>query len=135
MLMSRTPDHSRDLLFGLLALQIGLIDQDQLVASFRAWSRDKKRSMADQFVARGDLDPEQRGLLEGLVAQHLKKHGGDAGKSLAAIPVSRCTCESLAHVGDADVNASLVHLGPAPTQVEDPDRTASYAVGSATSDG
>ena len=29
----------RDLLFGLLALQNGLIDQVQLVAGFQAWNR------------------------------------------------------------------------------------------------
>ena len=32
---------NRDLLFGLLALQNGLIDQDVLVAAFRSWTRDK----------------------------------------------------------------------------------------------
>ena len=31
--MSPPPDPSRDLLFGLLALQVGLIDQGQLVAA------------------------------------------------------------------------------------------------------
>ena len=46
----------RSLLFGLLALQNGLIDQVQLVAAFQAWTRDKTRSLADQLVARGDLD-------------------------------------------------------------------------------
>jgi eukaryotic-like serine/threonine-protein kinase len=30
----------RHLLFGLLALQNGLIDQGQLVAAFQAWTRD-----------------------------------------------------------------------------------------------
>jgi hypothetical protein len=29
----------RDMLFGLLALQNGLIDQVQLVAAFQAWTR------------------------------------------------------------------------------------------------
>ena len=76
-------DHN--LLFGLLALQNGLIDQVQLVAAFQAWTRDKARPLADHLVGRGDLDAEQRGLLEALVAQHLKKHGGDAEKSLAAV--------------------------------------------------
>jgi hypothetical protein len=54
--MLRTTDPSRDLLFGLLALQIGLIDQTALVAAFHAWTRDKGRPMADHLVARGDLD-------------------------------------------------------------------------------
>ena len=50
----------RHLLFGLLALQNGLIDQGALVAAFQAWTRDKSRSLADQLVARGDLDADAR---------------------------------------------------------------------------
>jgi hypothetical protein len=93
----------RHLLFGLIALQIGLIDQSKLVASFQAWTLDKARSLADHFVAHGDLDSEQRALLEALVAQHQKKHG-DARESLAAIPSGRSTRESLARLGDPDLD-------------------------------
>ena len=76
----------RHLLFGLLALQNGLIDQSARVAAFQAWTRDKTRSLADQLVARSGLDPEQR-LGEAMVGLHLKKHGGNVEKSLAAIPL------------------------------------------------
>jgi eukaryotic-like serine/threonine-protein kinase len=43
------------LLFGLLALQTGLIDQAALFAAFHAWTQDKGRTLADQFVALGYL--------------------------------------------------------------------------------
>jgi hypothetical protein len=46
----------RHLLFGMLALQSGLVDQGALVAAFQAWTREEARSLADQLVARGDLD-------------------------------------------------------------------------------
>ena len=46
----------RNLLFGLLALQNGLIDQVKLVAAFQAWTLDKGRSIAEHLVDRGDLD-------------------------------------------------------------------------------
>jgi serine/threonine-protein kinase len=126
----------RNLLFGLLALQIGLIDQSELVAAFQAWTLDKARSLADHLVALGDLDPEQRALLEALVAQHQKKHG-DAGESLAAIPAGRSTRESLAQLGDPELGALIAQLAPGSTlaEAEDPDRTASFAVGTATSGG
>ena len=88
-----------DLLFGLLALQVGLIDQGQLVAAFQAWTRDKARALADHLVARGDLEADDRSAVEGLVARHLKKHGGDVGRSLAAMPAGRSTRESLARIG------------------------------------
>jgi hypothetical protein len=37
----------RDLLFGLLATQNGLVNQGQLVAAFQAWVLDKSRPLAD----------------------------------------------------------------------------------------
>ena len=127
---------AHDLLFGMLALQNGLIDQVQLVAAFQSWTRARERPLAEHLVTRGDLDPEQRSGVDAMVALHLKKHGGNAERSLAAIPAGRSTRESLARAGDAEVEASLVHLGPAATQAdEDADRTAAYSVGSVTSDG
>ena len=56
-------DTDRHLLFGLLALQNGLIQQAQLVAAFHAWTCDKARPLADHLVALGYLTPvefEQR---------------------------------------------------------------------------
>jgi hypothetical protein len=52
-------DTNRDLLFGLMALQNGMIDQARLAAAFRGWTRDKGRSITDQLVGRGDLDAER----------------------------------------------------------------------------
>jgi eukaryotic-like serine/threonine-protein kinase len=126
----------RHLLFGLLALQTGLIQQAQLVAAFHAWTCDKSRSLAEHLIALGHLDPTHRPLLEGLAAAHLDRHGGDVEKSLAAVPAGRSTCESLARLADVEIAASIGHLAGVLTEVDDEsDRTASYAVGTATSDG
>ncbi len=50
----------RHLLFGLIALQVGLIDQAQLVTAFQAWVRDKARPLPDHLADHGDLDAERR---------------------------------------------------------------------------
>ena len=128
---------ARDLLFGLLALQNGLINQVQLVAAFQAWTLDKARALADLLVDRGDLSRSRRDLLAALVEEHLKEHGGDAERSLATLPAGRSTRESLAHLGDPDLGATLGLVGSVhgSTDDGDADRTASYAVGTATSDG
>ena len=55
----------RHLLFGLLALQNGLINQGQLVAAFQAWTLDKSKSLADHLEARGDLTARQAGAARG----------------------------------------------------------------------
>jgi serine/threonine-protein kinase len=126
----------RNLLFGLLALQNGLIDQVQFVAAFQAWTLDRSRSLADHLAACGDLDDEDRLAVEALAARHIKKHGGDLEQSLAAINAGRSTRESFARLADADIEASLGHLGSQSAQAgEDADRTNSFSVGTATSDG
>ncbi len=128
----------RNLLFGLLALQNGLIDQDQLVAAFRAWSRDKRRQIAEYLVDRGDLDADQRGVVQAMVGLHEKKHGGSVEKILAAIPAGRSTRESLAALGDSEIEGTVAHVGPGPTSSQShaaADRTTPCCVGSATSDG
>ena len=79
--MNQGKDSSRHLLFGLLALQTGLIDQAALVAAFHAWTQDKARPLADHLVALGHLDAAHRPLLEGLAAAHLARHGGDPDRT------------------------------------------------------
>ncbi len=129
-------DANRNLLFGLLALQNGLVDQDQLVAAFRVWSRDRASPIADLLAGRGDLDGEQRDLVNGLVAQHVKRHGGSVERSLAAMDLSAIRQE-LTQVDGPMVEAMLGHIpARATTGKAGADHpTASYAVGSATSDG
>ena len=107
--LAMTADADRHLLFGLLALQNGIINQGQLVAAFQAWTLDKSRGLADHLEARGDLNPARRALLEGLVAVHLQAHGGDVEKSLAAVSAGNSTRESLARIGDPDDRG---HAGP-----------------------
>src|SRR6516162_3714926 len=91
------------LLFGLLALQNGIINQGQLLAAFQAWALDKSTGLADHLAARGDIDADDRAAVEALAARHLKKHGDEAERSLAAISAGRSTHESLARLADVDV--------------------------------
>ncbi len=129
----------RHLLFGLLALQNGLINQGQLVAAFQGWTLDKSRSLAEHLEARGDLDADDRVAVEALVARHLNRHGGDVEKSLAAVPAARSTQQSLVRIGDPDIEATLGHVASAHPltreEDDDPERTGSISVGTATSDG
>jgi serine/threonine-protein kinase len=107
--MSRA-DADRNLLFGLLALQNGLIDQAQLVAAFQAWTLEKSRPLAEYLLSRGDLDAADRAAVESLVARHLKKHGESAERSLAALPAGTATRASLCRIADSDLDTSLALL-------------------------
>ena len=126
----------RHLLFGLLALQNGLVDQGQLVAAFQAWTLDKSRSLADHLEARGDLTRAKRALLEALAEVHLEAHDGAVEKSLAAVSAGKSTQESLARIGGPDVEATLARVGSGSDGSNgDHDRTMTLSVGTATSDG
>src|SRR5262249_31402867 len=134
--MPRPLDPSRDLLLGLLALQTGLINQAQLVAAFHAWTQARDRPMAAILAEQGALEPPCLTLVEGLVIEHLRRHGSDPERSLAAMGVRRSTRECLAQIRDAELDASLAHVGAGSTEPDgDPDRTASYAIGESTSAG
>ena len=132
-----TAKADRHMLFGLLALQNGIVNQGQLVAAFQAWTLDKSKSLADHLQARGNLKGATRALLEGLAEVHLEAQGGDVEKSLAAVAVDKSTRQSLARIGDPEIGSTLGHVGFAhgSTEVGDADGTTSYAVGSTTSDG
>jgi serine/threonine-protein kinase len=126
----------RHLLFGLIALQHGIIDPRQLLNAFQAWTLDKSRSLADYLAERGDVDAEDRAAVEALAVRHLKRHGGDPERSLAALNAGRSTRDSLARLTDVEIVASLARLGSTENEVNgDAERTASYGVGATTSDG
>jgi PAS domain S-box-containing protein len=105
-------DTDRNLLFGVLALQADLLDNDQFAEACSAWAARKETPLADLLLERGWLTAEDRGHVEYLLERKLKKHGGDAHASLAAIPddIKRV----LATIEDDDIQRSLAR-GPLPT--------------------
>ncbi len=135
--MPRPIDPLRDMLFGLLSLQTGLITQAQLVAAFHAWTQARDRPMAEILAEQGALSAPCVTLVEGLVIEHLRRHGNDPERSLAAISVGRSTRECLAQIGNPELDASLAQVGSGSTGHDgvDPDCTPTYSVGTATSDG
>ncbi len=136
--MSRPGDPSRDLLFGLLALQNGLIDQEALFAAFAAWTRDRARSLADHLVdartpgcpSPGRRRGHRRPACPGARRRHREephRPGRRTRDSRDPRTHRRPRCR-----GDPRVRRLDAGLDP---RRRDPERTGSYAVGSATSDG
>jgi tRNA A-37 threonylcarbamoyl transferase component Bud32 len=126
-------DADRNLLFGVLALQMDFISREALIAAVSAWIRDKTRSLARILVEQGALSEARRALLEPLVDEHLRVHDGDPEKSLASVSSLGSVREALAAVADAEVRASLGHVGAA--RDNDPDRTPSWSAGQPTCPG
>jgi hypothetical protein len=111
-------DTDRNLLFGVLALQADLLDNDQFAEACSAWAARKDTPLADLLVARGWLTAEDRGHVEYLLERKLRKHGGDAHASLAAVAGSEVR-RALDTVDDADVERSLASLPPGAAHASD----------------
>jgi WD40 repeat protein len=104
-------DTDRNLLFGVLALQLDLIDRDGFVIACAAWATRKDTPLADVLVSLGLLTADDRREVERLMERRLKKHGGDVQASLAAVADDAVRI-AVAAVGDDDLARSLPATTP-----------------------
>jgi serine/threonine-protein kinase len=102
----------RNLLFGILAVHNGLIEQADLIGAIRSWSKERSMPIGQVLVERGALSENDRTLLDGLVGRHVAKHGGDADRSLSAFPAPGVLADRLRQVSDLDqdMEASLARF-------------------------
>src|SRR6266566_1835767 len=75
----------RNLLLGILALQMEFVGRDALIRAMHGWVLDKAKSLGEILLEQGAMDSEEHALLNALVRKHLQKHGDNAEKSLAAV--------------------------------------------------
>jgi serine/threonine-protein kinase len=104
----------RNLLFGILAVQMDFITRDQLVEAMNAWVLAKQRPLGDILVERGALGADDHALLAPMVERHIAKHGGDPARSLAVLSSVVSARNALASVADAEVRASLQQVPESP---------------------
>src|SRR5436189_4209636 len=97
----------RNLLYGILALQMDFISRDALVSAMHAWVLDKSRSLGHILQEQHALSADEHAVLDTLVEKHLSRHGSDVKQSLAALPAAPAVQRDLSAVADLDVQASL----------------------------
>jgi serine/threonine-protein kinase len=102
-----TPLTDRNLLFGILALQMDFITRDQLVAGMNAWVLDKLKPLGEILVEQRVLETRDRDIIDAMVGRQVERHGGDVEKSLAALPGAEGLRSRLAPTDDQDVQDSL----------------------------
>jgi serine/threonine-protein kinase len=123
--VARAPG-DRNLLFGVLALQMEFISRDALVAGMQAWVFNKGRTLGQILLDQKALSPDTHALLNALVDKHLQAHGNDPEKSLAAVGSSLVEVEhELRGIGDAELDASLSPVRAA-RKADDPAATREY---------
>ncbi len=101
----------RNLLLGILALQMDFIPRDALIRAMHRWTLDKRRSLSEILVELAALDPSDRLALEDLVERHIARHGGDPEKSLSSLDLKIPSDSTLSSIEDPDILRSLSRLG------------------------
>jgi len=132
-----SPAADRNLLLGIVALQMDFISRDALIAAMHAWVLNKTSALSQILQDQGALTESRRLLLEALVEEHIQLHGGDPQRSLAALSSISSVREELSRIADPDLQASLPHVAAAQfDQDDDPNRTMpSTSLGDSTSAG
>jgi serine/threonine-protein kinase len=102
-------DTDRNLLFGVVALQADLIDNDQFVKACTLWTAQKTLPLADIFIDQGWMTSADRADVERLLERKLKKHDGDAKASLVQI-TELSVREALATLDHPVFQQSLIGL-------------------------
>jgi len=97
----------RNLLFGILALQMDFISYKALIDALRNWSTHRDKSLGQILVERGGLSAARRELLEPLVDEHVRQHNDDPAASLAALSSLSESTVDWKQIQDPEIQDSL----------------------------
>jgi serine/threonine-protein kinase len=123
------PSADRNLIFGLLALQMDFVTREQLLDAIHAWMLDKHTPLGDILCRRSVLADDERQVLDLALQKHLRRHGGDPKASLASLRVEPAMRQDLDRLDDADVQASVASLAiSADSSVDAPVTAAPVAI-------
>jgi serine/threonine-protein kinase len=127
----------RNLLLGIIALQMDFITRDALIAAMNSWVLSKLTPLSQILQGQAALSEPRRSLLEALVEEHIRLHDGDPEKSLASVSSIGSVREQLMRIADPDLQASLPHVATVRRVQEDDTNRAvtSTVVGESTSHG
>jgi eukaryotic-like serine/threonine-protein kinase len=105
----------RNLLFGIIALQMDFISRDALIAAMHAWALEKDKPLSVILLGQGALAEDECRLLDSMVHMHQNRHGGDVERSLSALSPVAWLKRDLPQVADAELDVSLGRLADAAT--------------------
>src|SRR5437763_3405296 len=101
--LSIRPSADRNLLFGILALQMDFISRDALIVAMNAWVLDKSKPLGQVLLEQGAFRPQDHQLLDVVVKRHLELHHQNAAKSLAALSSVDSVRDELERIVDPEV--------------------------------
>ena len=107
-----SPTADRNLLFGVLALQLNFVTRDALVGAMHAWVLDKAKPLGQILLDQNQLTPGQFQALEGLLGEHLQVHGTPLDSLRSLAPGSEVR-SAISDLDDPDLLTCMLALPPA----------------------
>jgi eukaryotic-like serine/threonine-protein kinase len=97
----------RNLMVGMLGLQLGLFSEAQLMAAMRMWSFQKTRSIEELLREAGELTEQQQAFLRDTAQQYLALHAGNATEGLSCMSLRPSLQAGLQGLGDEELGRTL----------------------------
>ena len=91
----------RNLLYGVLAVQLGFVTRDQLIAATSRWVLNKEQPLGEVFIRQGMITRADGQIIDGVVAKQLERNGSDARQSLHSLAGVAGLEETLELLGDS----------------------------------
>jgi serine/threonine protein kinase/tetratricopeptide (TPR) repeat protein len=103
----------RNLLYGVLAVQLGFISRDQLIAATTRWVLDKEQPLAEVFIRQGMISRTESQVIDGVVDKQLQNNSDPRVKlhELEAFDELRDTLKNL---GDTEIRSAVEFETKAP---------------------
>lgn len=103
------PNSDRNLLVGILALQLSLVSEQQLLNAVKAWAFDKSKLLEDLFLEQNAIDESSRSMLYGLVARTIGDENPKTSSEVVndSLPTVLAALEKLSSIDDSDVRDSV----------------------------
>jgi eukaryotic-like serine/threonine-protein kinase len=122
----------RNLLFGVLALQLDFITLDALVTAMKTCVPEKDTTIGQVLRSQAALDEDDEGLLNSLARRFLERHDNNARRSLAAVTTVNAVRRDLERIGDRDLSVTLDYVANSAEQTQpDPGTTIAHQGGAA----
>jgi serine/threonine-protein kinase len=114
----------RNLLFGLLALQMDFITLEALVTAMKTCATGKDKPLSQVLQSQGALAKDDDGLLDSLVRRFMEIHDNNTRRCLAGVTTVNAIRQELQKIGDPDLSATLDYVPNSAGQAEEgPDAT------------
>ena len=121
--------NDRNLLIGVLALQMGFISREELVAGLVAWSADSGKSVGTILIERRSLRPEDLPTVLEAVDRLIQRHQEDSSRLVDSLgyDLVETIQGALRTVEDPELQADLTRWAVQRDPTSGPDRDATTA--------